>query len=151
MTEVSRETLIDVDVEDIFNFILKPGNLPAIWSNLIQVSKEKPLPNGGYKFNWKYKLAGVSLKGAAHHTDIAKNQWITVVTTGAVSCSITFAFRKEAQRTRVFFTFNSGIMVPVLGAYIQNFLMEVTKEEQAFLSKLKSEMEQKYNSPQSTI
>jgi len=151
MTEISKEILIDVEVKDVFDFILKPMKVSSIWPNLVQVSNEKPLPNGGYKFNWKYKFAGVSFKGDAHHSDIAKNQWITLVTTGSVSCSVTFAFRREAYRTRVFCTFDSGIMVPVVGVYIKNFLVEVGKEQQAFLVKLKSELEQKNGSPVATI
>ena len=58
MVEINREVIIDAPLDRIFDYVSKPGNLPAIWPNLVLIDNEKLLPNGGYSFHENIKYLG---------------------------------------------------------------------------------------------
>jgi len=104
MVEINREVIIDAPLDRIFDYVRKPGNLPAIWPNLVLIDNEKLLPNGGYSFQWEYQMFGMHLKGTGEYTAIVPNQWFTVTIKGNLESVITWTFRPNEGQTKVTFT-----------------------------------------------
>ena len=144
MFEVTKEILIDAECGKVFDFLLKPSNLPKVWSNLAKISNEKPLPNGGYKCDWQYKLLGALFKGSAHHTDVAKNQWISVAITGTINCNYTVALRQDGHKTRVFFVFQHLIPGRAYSFRTDEILEDAGKELELILARLKVKLEERH-------
>ena len=113
MTTVDKEIIIQAPLEKIFNFVIKPSNLPQIWPSLIEIKDEQSLPNGRYSAKWAYKMAGIPLRGTSEVTDIIPNCWFTSKTWGAINSTITWTFRAKDCKTRV--TITTDYQIPVRG------------------------------------
>jgi uncharacterized membrane protein len=113
MITVDKEIIIQAPLEKIFNFVIKPSNLPQIWPSLIEIKDEQSLPNGRYSAKWVYKMAGIPFRGTSEVTDIIPNCWFTSKTWGAINSTITWTFRAKDGKTRV--TVTTDYQVPVRG------------------------------------
>ncbi len=76
MAKIEKSLFINAQVEKVFGFMAKPENLPEIWPSLQEVRNVQPLPNGGYTYDWTYKMAGIRFEGHAKWTEFIENQRI---------------------------------------------------------------------------
>lgn len=129
MAAINKEITIDAPLQKIFAYVSKPSNLPQIWPSLIQVRNERLLPNGGYKFQWTYKMAGVVLEGTGEYTDVVVNQWFVVKTKGAIDSTITFTCRARANQTRVTFTIEYRTPLPILNRLGKKIVEKMNEQE----------------------
>lgn len=132
MVEINREVIIDAPLERTFAYVSRPGNLPEIWPSLILIKNERLLPDGGYSFQWEYKIFGVYLKGTGEYTDIVPNQWFTVTIKGNLESVITWTFRPNDGQTRVTFTIEYQTPLPILNR-IGKMIIENMNEREADL------------------
>ena len=129
MAEINREILIDAPLEEIFAYIIKPSNLLEIWPSLMQIKEEKSLPNGGYSFNWTYKMSGMYLEGTGKQTDIYQNQWIITETKGAIDSKMTWTFRSYEKQTRVTFTVQYRVPLPLINRLAEKIVTKMNEQE----------------------
>ena len=62
MPKVENEVVINAPVHEIYDYVSKTSNLTQIWPSLLEITHETLLPNGGYSYRWKYKMAGIRFK-----------------------------------------------------------------------------------------
>jgi uncharacterized protein YndB with AHSA1/START domain len=129
MTRINREITIQAPVGTVFGFIAKPSNLQRVWPSLVEISNEESLPDGGYSFNWRYDMGGVSLVGSGQHADIATNQWIVAKMNGSIDCTMTWAFRNLGRATKLFMTIDYQIPIPVLGWLAGKTILKMNEQE----------------------
>jgi uncharacterized membrane protein len=129
MAEINKEITVDAPLDKIFDYVRKPSNLPEIWPSLVQITNEILLPNGGYSFQWLYKMSGIILKGTGEHTDIVPGQWLTVKTKGAIEITITFTFRSMEKQTRVTLTIEYRAPLPLLNRLGSKIIEEMNDQE----------------------
>jgi len=144
MTRIDKEITINAPLEKVYNFVIKPSNLPQIWPSLMLIKNEQLLPIGGYSAQWVYKMGGKLLEGTGEYTDIIPNQWFTIKTTGEVESAITCTFRsKDEGQTRVTFTVDYHIP-PVLLAWLAGKIIIKINEREAelLLTNLKAILEE---------
>ena len=132
MAEINREIIIDASLEKIFAYVSKPSNLPEIWPSLTEITNERLLPNGGYSFQFVYKMSGVDLNGSGEFTEIVPNQWFTVKTKGSLESTMTWTFRLKEHQTRVTFTIEYQTPLPLLNR-IGKMVIEKINEQEADL------------------
>ena len=132
MPEINKEVIIAAPLEKIFAYVSKPSNLPEIWPSLILIENERLLSNGGYSFQWEYKMSGVHLKGTGEYTNIIPNQWFTAKTKGTLESTITWTFRPKENQTRVTFTIEYQTPLPILNR-IGKIIVEKINEQEADL------------------
>jgi len=113
MTTIDKEITIHAPPEKIFNFVIKPSNLPQFWPSLIEIKNEQLLPDGRYSAKWVYKLGGMHFQGTSEVIDIIPNCWFTSKTWGAIDSTITWTFRAKDNLTRV--TVTTDYHVPLRG------------------------------------
>ncbi|MGA9696535.1 MAG: SRPBCC family protein [Dehalococcoidales bacterium] len=129
MPVVDKEIIIDAPVEEIFGYVSKPGNLPQIWPNLVEIKNEKLLPNGGYRFQWVCLLFGIKLAGKGEYVDIAPNLWLSARTYGAVESLNTWTFRSKGSQTRVTVTIDYQIPSILSNRLAENTIVKANERE----------------------
>jgi uncharacterized membrane protein len=129
MPIIDKEIAIDAPLEKIFNYVNKPSNLPQIWPSFIGVNNEELLPNGGYKFQWTYKMGGVTLEGTAEYTDFVANFWFTCRTYGAIDSKITWIFRSIGFQNSVILNIDYWVPAPLKGSLDENMILKMNEKE----------------------
>ena len=129
MAAINRQITINTTLERVFNFLLRPSNLPQVWSSLVRIERELPLTNGGYNFDWEYNMGGIFLSGSGKYANIVPNSWIVVKTKGAIDCTITWTLRNGGRSTRLFLTIDYRIPIPVLCWIAEKTIIKMNESE----------------------
>jgi uncharacterized membrane protein len=129
MTTVDKEIMIQAPLEKIFNFLVKPSNLPQIWPSLIEIKNEQLLPNGGYSAKWVYKMGGMHFQGSSEVTNIIPNCWFTSKTWGAIDSAITWTFRAKNDLTRVTLTTEYQVPLRRLNRLAETVIVKKNEQE----------------------
>lgn len=147
MPTIDKEIIINAPIEKVYDYINEPSNLPQIWPSLIEIKNKKLLANGGYGFQWSYKMIGTYLEGIGECTGYAENQWLSIKTGGALTSVMTWTFRvKDLVETRVTFTVDYKIPSPILRWLAGNTVMMINEQEaKLILTNLKTILETKSN------
>lgn len=142
MAKVERSVVIHAPVEKIFGFAADPAHLPEFWPSMIAVKDVQPLPNGGHRFRWVYKMAGMRFEGASEDVEYVPNERLLQQSRGGIESTITWTFLSEAGGTRVTFLAGYTVPVPLLGRLAEAVIVKVNEHEtEALLANLKSRME----------
>ena len=141
MAKIESSVTINAPVEEIFEFA-RPGNLPEIWPSLVEVSNIKELPNGGYSWDWVYKMAGMRINGASTHTEFVLNERTVAESTGGIESTITWLYQPEDGGTKLTTIAEYKVPVPLLGKLAESFIVKFNENEsETILANLKARME----------
>ena len=130
MVMINKGLMIEVPPGKIFNFVIRPSNLTKLWPSLMEIKNEKLLSNGGYCADWKYKMAGIQLKGKSECVDVISDKWFSVIIVGSVDCKMTWTFRsKDGNTTKVTFTADYHISLPLMNRLAENVIVKMNERE----------------------
>lgn len=129
MARVEKEVIVNAPIEKVFSYISEPDNLVEFWPSLIEIKDIQSLPNGGYSGRWVYKMAGMRFEGTGEYTQIIPNQWFIVETTGGVRSTMTWTFRSVPDGTRVNFTIEYRVPIPLLGKLAEAIIVMMNEQE----------------------
>ena len=93
MPKVENEVVINAPVHQIYDYVSKTSNLPQIWPSLLEITHETLLPNGGYSYRWKYKMAGIRLSGIGECIQIEPNALLISKNIGDFESIVNFRFQ----------------------------------------------------------
>ena len=142
MAIVMKSIKVNAPAEKIFSYIQVPGNLLEIWPSMIGVKDIQPLPNGGYKYGFEIKMAGVRFEGVSEDTDIVLNQRAVSKTEGGIDSEITWEFRPEDGGTDVSLKAEYTVPIPLIGKLAEAVIVKLNENEgDAILANLKARME----------
>lgn len=142
MAKIEKSILIHAPVEKVFAFMAEPKNLPEIWPSLVEVSNVQPLPNGGYSYDWTYKMAGMRFQGQAEWVEFVKNERIVDKNESGIPSTFVWTYQPEDGGTRV--TVNVDYTVPgaALGKIAEPVIHKMNEQEAStLLTNLKALME----------
>ncbi|MEE9188256.1 MAG: SRPBCC family protein [Anaerolineales bacterium] len=141
MAKIESSVTINAPEEEVFEFA-RPGNLPEIWPSLVEVSNIKELPNGGYSWDWVYKMAGMRFNGASTHTEFVVNERTVSKSTGGIESTITWLYQPEDGGTKLTTIAEYKVPVPLLGKLAESFIVKFNENEsETILANLKARME----------
>jgi len=130
MGMIDKEFIIEAPPGKIFNFVIRLNNLTKLWPSLMEIKNEKLLSNGGYCADWKYKMAGIQLKGKSECVEVIADKWFSVKIDGSVDCLMTWTFRsKDGIRTKVTFTADYHISLPLINRLASNVIVKMNERE----------------------
>jgi len=129
LARVEKEVIVNAPIEKVFSYISEPDNLVEFWPSLIEIKDIQSLPNGGYSGRWVYKMAGMRFEGTGEYTQIIPNQWFIVETTGGVRSTMTWTFRSVPDGTRVNFTIEYRVPIPLLGKLAEAIIVMMNEQE----------------------
>ena len=102
----------------------------------------QPLPNGGHRFRWVYRMAGMRFKGTGADIEYVPNQRIVTKNKGGIERIITCMFQPEAGGTKVTLETEYSLPIPLLGKLAEAFIVKANEHEtELVLANLKARME----------
>ena len=128
MATVKNSIIINAPVEKVFEY-LTPENLPEIWPSLVEVSNVEELPNGGYSWDFVYKMAGMRLTGQSTHIEFVPNERTVSQTTGGIESMITWEYQTVDDGTKVTSTVEYKVPIPVLGKLAESAILKMNENE----------------------
>ena len=109
---------------------------------MVEAKDVQRLPNGGNRFRWVYKMAGMSFEGISEDIDIVPNRQIVSKTEGGIESKITWITQPEDGGAKVTFEGEYTVPIPLLGKLAEAFIVKLNEHEaEAILANLKSRME----------
>jgi uncharacterized protein YndB with AHSA1/START domain len=142
MVTVEQTIVIHAPVEKVFGFATVPSHLPEFWPSMVEVKDVQPLPNGGHRFSWVYKMVGMRFDGTSEDVEYAPNQRLVQKSRGGIEATITWTFLSAAEGTQVSFKGEYTVPVPLFGRVAEAVIVKVNEHEaQALLANLKAQME----------
>jgi uncharacterized protein YndB with AHSA1/START domain len=141
MATAKNSIKINAPAEKVFEY-LTPENLPGIWPSLVEVKNIIELPNGGYSWDFVYKMAGMRFTGSSENTEVVPNERTVSQTTGGIESKISWLFQPEDDGTNVTFKAEYTVPVPLLGKLAEAIIVRQNeKEAEILLYNLKTRLE----------
>lgn len=142
MGKIKKSIEIASPVDKVFAFIAEPENLLEVWPGLLEIKHIRPLANGGYSFNWTYKMAGLSFQGQAECTEFIKDRRILTRNESGIPSTFEWAFQEEDLGTRVTLKGEYNVPGVALGRLVEPVISKMNEQEiEALLSNLKIRVE----------
>ena len=142
MIRITRTIHIDAPVERVFGFLEDKTHLPEIWPSMIEVSDEQPLENGGKRFHWVYKMAGVLFEGDTEETEFLRNRRIVSTSRQGVENETVWDFKPIGDGTEVTFGAAYTIPIPLVDKFAEPLLAKMNAAEaELVLTNLKARLE----------
>lgn len=129
MARVDKEVWIEAPLDKIFDYVSYPNNMPEFWPSLVEITDMQTLPNGGYSARWVYKMLGLRFEGKAEYTRVATNEFFVIETKGGIKSTIVWTFRSREDKTRVTFTVDYKVPIPLLGKLAEVIITKMNDHE----------------------
>ena len=133
MPKIGEAITVLSPVEKVFEYLSDPDNLPELWPSLVKVKDVQPLPEGGYRARYEYKMAGGLFKGKGEYSEIVPNKSFVIKTTGGITSTMTWVFRTRDHRTRLTLTVDYKIPIPLLGKIAEVIILKMNEQEIALM------------------
>jgi carbon monoxide dehydrogenase subunit G len=142
MAKLSKSIYLKVPVEDVYNFVFEPSNLVEIWPSLIEIKNVQQLPNGGNKYTWVYKMAGMRFEGKGEDIEVSPHKRLSSKNEGGIDSVLTWSFEAENGGTRVIIETEYKVPIPLLGKLAENIIVKQNEREaDIILENLKARLE----------
>jgi uncharacterized protein YndB with AHSA1/START domain len=142
MARIEKTTMINAPVEKVFGYVEEPANVPEYWPSVMEVKDVEQLPNGGTKYRWVYKMAGVRFGGSSEAIEYIPNQRTVNENKGGVPGTVTWTYEPEDGGTKVTFEAEYVVNLPLLRGLAESFLVKVNEQEaETVLANVKAKME----------
>lgn len=125
------ETTIDAPPERVFEFLNTPENDLEYISGLVEVDDIEELPNGGHRYDYVYKLAGIKLDGTVEVVECEPNERLVFEMTGPMSGTAEYSFEPEADGTRLSSTLDVDLTGTVLDRVLEPVARQFLKRDHA--------------------
>jgi uncharacterized membrane protein len=129
MASLTKSIVVHAPVEKVFEFLADPMHLPEFWPSLIEVKDVRVLPDGRRANGWVYKMVGIRLEGTSEEVEHIANERIVSKTKGGVDSTQTWMVQPEGDDTKVTFTVDYTVPVPVLGKLAEAAIVKLNDHE----------------------
>lgn len=101
MARIVTTSMIQAPVQKVYDFVVDKARLPEWWPSMQKVWNVEKLPNGGFRFDWTYRMAGISVDGSGQDAEIIPNQLIVTENQGGIPSRFVWNFQALGKMTRV--------------------------------------------------
>jgi uncharacterized membrane protein len=116
MPRIDASVRINAPVEKVFSYVASPENGPVFIPNLNENSDISVTPTRiGQKWNWRFNMVGVDLRGTAEVTGLEPLKRWALKTEGAGKSDWTYLFSPEGRETQVRLQIEYDVPRSVLG------------------------------------
>ena len=141
MATIKKSININAPVEKVFED-LTPEHLPEVWPSLVEVNNIQELPNGGFSWDWVYKMAGMRFTGSSEHTEVVPNERTVSQTTGGIDSTHTWEYQPVDDGTKLTITTEYKVPIPLLGKLAESIIVKMNENESnVLLANVKAMME----------
>lgn len=107
----------------------EPHNLLKIWPGLLEVRSVQPLPNGGFCYDWTYKMAGLRFEGQGEWIEFLKDQRIVFKNGEGIPSMLFWIYQPEDGGTRVTVSVDYTIPVAALSRLAEPVIHKMNVRE----------------------
>ena len=141
MATIKNSININAPVEKVFEYFT-PEILPEVWPSLVEVNNIQELPNGGFSWDWVYKMAGMRFTGSSEHTEVVPNERTVTLSTGGIDSTITWEYQPVDDGTKLTITTEYKVPIPLLGKLAESIIVKMNENEaEVVLANVKAMME----------
>ena len=102
MTKVTSSITINKPIKEVFEYMASPRNGPAFIPNLNENTNIFPEKDGvGQKFDWRFNMAGVDLRGKAEVTEYDAPNRVVISSHGDADSTWIYSLKEENGATKV--------------------------------------------------
>ncbi len=142
MAILTKSIHVKAPAEEVYNFLNEPTNQVEIWPSLIEIKDLQQLPNGGNKYTWVYKMAGMRFEGKGEDIEVIPFKRITSKNEGGIDSTLTWSFEPESEGTQVTVQADYKVPIPLLGRLAENIIVKQNEHEaDVILKNLKARLE----------
>ncbi len=145
MAVLEKTCTINAPVDRVFSFSINPKNWKEIDPNIIEIRNVQSLPDGGYRFSCKYKIAGgLHCEFDIEYTDVKSDELFSYRYTCCkyIKVDEVLSFTSENDRTKLTYKIISKVRIPVINALIEKLFMKMYEPMlPTFLYNLKAKIE----------
>jgi uncharacterized membrane protein len=139
MPTIRKSIAIRAPVDQVFEYVGDPRNLPEIWPSLVAVRNVESHPTGN-SFDWDYKLMGLRIHGHTDPVELVKNARLVSRSVTGIPNTFRWIYGRRGDETEV--TLEVDYEVPVLGWLALGIVGRVNEREaHLVLTNLKRRME----------
>jgi uncharacterized membrane protein len=146
VAKINKFIDIEMPVGKVFDFIAEPENLVEIWPSLLEINNIKPLANGGYAFNWTYKMVGLRFQGQTECIEYLKDRRILSKNESGIPSTFEWSFQEVDEGTRVTLKVENTIPGAALGRLAEPVINKMNEQEiETLLANLKVRVEAEFD------
>jgi len=128
MPRIDNSININAPVEKVFTYLADPTNIPEWMVGMTEVM-DVTGSGVGLRYHWKYKMAGVPLKGKSTRTEHVPNERLVVESKEGIPSTFTFAFAPHEGGTKLDMDVDYTIPIPVLGKLAEKLVLKRNQRE----------------------
>jgi len=142
VTTIERSIVIKAPVKQVFAYMDDPAHLPEIWPSLVDVKDVKELPQGGHRWHWTYKMAGLRFEGDSETIEFVPERHFVSKATGQIPAKFDYTFTSQNGVTKVDVKTEYEVPKGLLGKFAEPFILKLNEREaDTFLANLKDRLE----------
>jgi len=128
MPKVKKSIIVNASVEEVYNYLADQKNQADWIPSTVEVWDTKE-PKVGESFKWKYKMAGILLKGETTVTELVPNKRIGTQTKGGAASDWLLVLNATNGGTEVELNIEYTIPIPVLGKVAEKIILKRNERE----------------------
>lgn len=130
MATVKKSIQINESAEKVFDYLSDHTNEPAWMPGMIELNfVSGDGRNVGDTYKWKYKMAGIILKGETTVKEMVSNRKIVTASNAGIKNAFTFSFEPNEEGTFLKLNIDYIIPVPVLGKIAEKIVLRKNERE----------------------
>jgi uncharacterized membrane protein len=142
VTTIERSIVIKAPPKQVFSYLEEPLHLLEIWPSMVEIKDVKPLPKGGHRYHWVYKMAGMRFEGDTETVEFEPDRHFLSKSTGQIPATFDYRFTPENGATKVEVKTEYEIPETLLGKLAEPFILKLNEREaDTFLANLKDRVE----------
>jgi uncharacterized protein YndB with AHSA1/START domain len=142
VTTIEKTIVIKAPVKEVFSYLEDPLHLPEIWPSMVEVKDVKPLPAGGHRYHWLYKMAGMRFEGETETLEFVPEKHFVSKASGQIPAKFDYTFTPQDGVTKVDVKTEYEIPKGLLGKFAEPFILKLNEREaDVFLANLKDRLE----------
>jgi ribosome-associated toxin RatA of RatAB toxin-antitoxin module len=142
VTTIKRSIVIDAPPKEIFAYLDDPVHWPEIWPSMVEVKDVEKLPEGGHRFHWVYKMAGLRFEGETKNVVREPDRHFLAKSTGQIPAEFDWTFLPENGGTKIELKTEYEIPAKLLAKVTEPFVRKLNEREaEVVLANLKDRLE----------
>ena len=142
MAKIRKSVSIRAPLDQVFEFLTRPENLPEVWPSLVEVSNVKRATNGAHSFDWIYKMGGLHFHGHSATAEVIQNQRVVVTNEKGIPNTFTWAYSGEHGQCKDVLDIDYALPSKLLDKLAEPLLHRINEREaESLLDNLKLRME----------
>ncbi len=142
MQRIKKNIEINAPVQQVFDFVTQPTNLPKIWPSMVEVNNVRRDANGQHEFDWVYKMAGMRFNGHAKTLQVRQNEFVETKNEAGIPSTFRWSYEARGNTTRVTLEIDYSVPTPVFGRLAEAVVVKLNEREaETMLANLKTTCE----------